>query len=187
MLLSSAALVGAALLAAPGAGAVEGPDLPGMCLGRSDPGMTLTAHANGTPKYILNLETDATGDPTGVLILGRSKTRVYADDLCRFWQHMPGQEPGGGMGEDAEEGATTAHAVGIGMLADGTRVLVRTDVRVNEEGMFFRARYRVMGQHGDESVTAAADDGHDDGGHEDDSWTRIPTEGWAPLNQFNLR
>jgi hypothetical protein len=91
------------------------------------------------------------------------------------------------MGEEAEEGATTAHAVGIGMLADGTRVLVRTDVRATEEGMFFRARYRVMGQHGGESLSAAAAGGHEDDGHEDESWSRIPAEGWAPLDQLNLR
>ena len=72
--------------------------------------------------------------------------------------------------------------MGIGTLADGTRVLVRTDVRENEEGRFFRVRYRVMGQHGGSTASAAVDEGHDD-----ESWTRVPAEGWAPLNRLNLR
>ena len=176
-----------ALLAAPAAVAAGESGLPGMCTGRSDPFVTLNAHANGTPKFILNLETDATGHPDGVLILGQGASRVYVDDLCRFWQHVPGQVPEGGghdgeghEGEDVDEGATTAHAVGIGSLTDGTKVLVRTDVRENDEGRFFRVRYRVMGQHGGE--TAAVDEGHDD-----EMWTRVPVEGWAPLKQLNLR
>jgi hypothetical protein len=186
-LVGLAAAASTALLAAPAAVAAGETGLPGMCTGRSDPSMTLNAHANGDPKLILNLETDAAGAPDGVLVLGRGSGRVYVDDLCRFWQHLPGQVPGGEghedgghEGEDIDEGATTAHAVGIGWLTDGTKVLVRADVRENDEGRFFRARYREMGQHGGE--TAAVEEGHDD-----EMWTRVPVEGWAPLKQLNLR
>lgn len=154
---------------------------PVMCSGRSDPSMTVTAHANGTPKYVLNLETDAVGHPTGVLVLGRFLDRVYVDDFCRFWQHLPGQEYGGHEGgELPPEDATTAHAVGFGSLPDGTRVLVRTDVRETDEGAVFRARYRPMGAHA----------GHEDGTattHVDEEWTAVPAEGWAPLDHLDLR
>jgi hypothetical protein len=180
-LVGLAAAASTTLLAAPAAVAAGDNGLPGMCSGRSDPSMTLNAHANTSMKFILNLETDAVGDPTGVLILGQGSSRVYVDDLCRFWQHIPGQVPDGEghEGEDVDEGATTAHAVGIGTLTDGTAVLVRADVRETEEGRFFRVRYRVMGQHGE---SEGADEGH-----EDEAWTTCPVEGWAPLKQLNLR
>lgn len=179
------ALVGAAATAAllaPAAVAKgeEAGGLPGMCTGRSDPSTTVIAHANGAPKYVLNLETDAAGRPTGVLILGRSGDRVYVDDFCRLWQHLPGQEYGGHEdGHESLEGATTAHAVGIGTLKDGTRVLVRTDVRETDEGAFYRARYRPLGASG----------GHEDDGAtaHDDQWTAVPSEGWAPLDRMDLR
>lgn len=174
--------------------AAEGPEIPGMCNGRTDPNVVLTAHANGrsngVPKYILNLWTDSTGKPFGVLILGRGENRLIVEEWCRLWQHVPGQEPEGGSGqceaddhegEVEDEGATIAHAVGIGRLRDGTKVLVRTDVRGTEEGMFFRVRYREMGAHHEEVSTLAEDDGC-----EDDSWTRVPLEGWAPLDQLRL-
>jgi hypothetical protein len=115
-----------------------------------------------------------------VLILGRSADRVYVDDFCRLWQHLPGQEYGGHHdGEDPPEGTTTAHAVGIGVLPDGTEVLVRTDVRETEEGAFFRARYRLLGASG----------GHEDDGAmgHDEEWTAVPAEGWAPLDHMDLR
>jgi hypothetical protein len=190
-----------------GAAGAEGSTLPGMCNGvRNAPSMVLNAHASGgsstAGKYILNLETDPSGAAEGVLIVGTGATRVYVDQICRFWQHLPGMEPGGGghesgeggMGHDSSdghvpgeeaEGATIAHAVGIGSLQDGTRVLVRTDVRDTEEGTFFRVRYREMGQHGGE-------EGHDAAGeagetHEEESWTMIPVEGWAPLTLMKLR
>lgn len=191
LLVGLVAAVSTPLLAAPAAVAAGDSGQPGMCSGRSDPLMTLNAHANGTPKFVLNLETDAAGAPEGVLILGRGASRVHVDDLCRFWQHLPGQVPEGEghEGEQIGEGATTAHAVGIGSLEDGTKVLVRTDVRENEEGIFFRARYRVMGMHGEDHATESggsesegSEDGHDDG-----SWTRIPLEGWSPLDLMNLR
>lgn len=184
LLVGLAAAASTTLLAAPAAVAAGESGLPGMCSGRSDPGMTLNAHANASTKLVLNLETDATGAPTGVLIVGQGSSRVYSDALCRFWQHVPGQVPEGGdhegeAGEDVEEGATTAHAVGIGYLTDGTKVLVRADVRENEEGRFFRARYRVMGMHGESEGGEQT--------HEDEAWTTVPTEGWAPLKQLNLR
>ncbi len=187
------ALVGAAATAALLAPAAvangeESAGLPGMYRGRSDPSTTVIAHANGTPKYILNIETDAAGQPTGVLILGRSADRVYVDDFCRLWQHLPGQEYGGhGDGHESLEGATTAHAVGIGTLKEGTRVLVRTDVRETDEGAVYRARYRPLGAsggHEDDGATAhdeSADTAHDD------QWTAVPAEGWAPLDRMDVR
>ncbi len=176
-----------ALLATPAAVAAGDSGLPGMCTGRSDPLVTLNAHANGETKFVLNLETDAVGAPYGVLILDRGASRVYVDNLCRFWQHVPGQVPEGEghEGEEIDEGATTAHAVGIGHLTDGTKVLVRSDVRENEAGRFFRVRYRVMGQHGGEAEALTAGELED--GHDDEAWTRVPAEGWAPLKQLNLR
>ncbi len=196
-LVGLAAAASTTLLAAPAAVAAGDTGLPGMCSGRSDPGMTLNAHANGSTKFVLNLETDATGAPTGVLILGQGSSRVYVEDLCRFWQHLPGQVPEGEghEGEDVDEGATTAHVVGIGFLTDGTKVLVRADVRENEEGRVFRVRYRVMGQHGEGETGETGDEGHEGGGgspgtdegHEDEAWTMAPIEGWAALKQLNLR
>ena len=185
VLLGLATAASTTLLTAPVAVAAGETGLPEMCSGRSDPSMTLNAHAYGDPKFVLNLETDPTGAPTGVLILGKGADRVYVDDLCRFWQHLPGQVPEGGghEGEEMDETATTAHAVGLGTLADGTRVLVRSDVRENDEGTFFRVRYRVMGMHGgEETVSTTAEEGHDE-----ESWVRIPLEGWAPLDLMNLR
>lgn len=111
---------------------------------------------------------------------------LQVDEWCRLWHHRPGDTPqGGGQCEDDEghepgEGAINAHAVGIGR-AGGKSVLVRTDVRQTEEGMFFRVRYRDMGQHHEELLAAAEDDGCDD-----DNWTRVPVEGWAPLDQLRL-
>jgi hypothetical protein len=178
------------MLLAPAAVAAEHDGQPGMCsAGQPAPLMTLNAHANGTPKFVLNLETDASGVPSGVLILGRGEQRVYTDDLCNFWEHQPGQVPGG-EGHDGEghageaevpEGATIAHAVGIGHLTDGTEVLVRADVRETEEGAFFRARYRALGQHEEAEGT--------DGGeaHEDEAWTWVPGEGWLPLDHLKIR
>lgn len=181
-----AALVGpiaAALLLVPTAfaqGDEAGTGQPGMCTGRSDASLTVVAHAYGAPKYITNVETDPDGRPTGVLILGKSPDRLYVDDFCRLWQHLPGQEYGGhDEGVPPAEGTTTAHAVGIGTLSDGTRVLVRTDVRQTEDGAFYRIRYRPLGGSGD----------HDDHltvtGHEE--WTAVPTEGWAPLDRLVVR
>lgn len=179
----------------------EEPGLPGMCEGRSDANGVLIAHGNGkpseVPKYILNLYTDATGKPFGTLVLGQGEDRLQVDEWCRLWMHQPGDTPeGGGQcegdddGHDPDaEGAITGHAVGIGWQ-NGQQVLVRTDVRSNEEeGMFFRVRYRAMEQHHD------GEDGHlDAAAHEEEEdcegggWTRVPDEhGWAPLKQLMVR
>ncbi len=160
--------------------------LPGMCNGRTDPNVVLNAHANGqpsaVPKYILNLSTDGAGKPTGILILGKGAGRLLVEEWCRLWVHIPGQPMGGHCeGEEPDEGALNAHAVGIAWK-DGQRVLVRTDVRQTEEGRFFRVRYRVLGAHHEEAAVTEADDGC-----EDDGWTRVPGEGWAPLDQLKLR
>lgn len=179
-----AATASLALLAttAPALGAEQG--LPGMCMGRSDAGMVLNAHAYGTPKYILNVETDAAGVPDGVLILSRGAERLRIDRFCRMWQHLPGQEPGGGMGggghEMPEEGATIAHVLGLGQSTDGTGILVRTDVRTVEEGSSFRVWYRPMGQHA-QGEDLAAEEPHEE------AWVKYPAEGWLPLDLLNLR
>jgi hypothetical protein len=200
----------AGVLIVPSAAArAEGPTMPGMCNGvRNAPSMVLNAHANGRSsaagKYILNLETDPEGIAEGALIVGTGVARVQVDQICRFWQHLPGMQPGGGGHETGEggmdhdsaeghvpgeeaEGATIAHAVGIGSLRDGARVLVRTDVRGTEEGTFFRVRYREMGQHGGEEGHDATAEGEPGQTHDDESWTRIPGEGWAPLKMLKLR
>lgn len=181
------------LLGTSGIGA-EGSQLPGMCKGRSDPNVVLNAHAQN-PKFILNVSTDPLGVPYGVLILEKGALRLYADLFCRLWQHLPGQPTGGECeGETPHatatepEGATMVHVVGMGTLTDGTAVLVRADMRGTEEGKFFRVRYRVMGSHGgheNETIAPAAHD--DDGGCEDETWTRFPAEGWAPLKLLKAR
>lgn len=202
-IVAAAAVSLTVLVPAGGAGA-EGPELPGMCNGvRNAPLMVLNAHANGSPKYILNLETDSSGAATGVMVVGKGADRLRIDQFCRFWQHLPGMEPGGGghapggghdpgdghVPGDEAEGATMAHAVGLGTLPDGTRVLVRTDVRGNDEGKFFRVRYRPMGQHGGEDghEADAAAEGDSGNTHEDEAWTMIPSEGWASLKMLKLR
>lgn len=166
--------------------------LPGMCNGRHDANVLINAHANRPDKYILNLETDAAGNPTGVLILGKGKDRLYVDDWCRVWQHLPGQPyPDTCEGETPTEGAITAHAVGLTMK-DGQQVLVRTDVRSTDEGQFFRVRYRTLESHEgeDDHEGGGGGGGHEDGeggGCEDETWTKVPAEGWAPLNTMNVR
>lgn len=170
----------------------EGQPLPGMCNGQSDPNVALNAHANGSrqagvPKYILNLSTDELGDPTGTLIVGQGKDRLLVEEWCRLWLHQPdSQPPSGGQCEEDEghepgEGAINAHAVGLGWH-HGERVLVRTDVRETDEGMFFRVRFRAMGEHDEHEFSAAVEDE----GCDDESWHRIPIEGWAPLAQLKV-
>lgn len=189
----SASLFAAALAAVaglmPGAAVAQAEELPGMCNGRSDAGVVLIAHANGrpgiAPKYILNVTTDETGLPTGTLVLDRGRSRLLVEDWCRVWRHLPGQPTGGCEDEAAGdvEGAATAHAVGTGRLRDGRDVLVRTDVRRTDEGSFFRVRYRLLGSQDHDAEVVAAEDG----GCEDEAWTRIPAEGWYPLDQMQLR
>lgn len=188
-LLSAVALV-AGMGMMPGGAAVQAEELPGMCNGRTDAGVVLIAHANGrpdgVPKYILNVATDEAGTPTGTLVLEQGPSRLLVEDWCRVWRHLPGQPTGGCEDEvsaDVSEGAATAHAVGTGRLRDGREVLVRTDVRRTEEGAFFRVRYRPVGDHDHEAELAAAEDG----GCEDDAWTRVPAEGWYSLDRMQLR
>jgi hypothetical protein len=182
-------------LQAPGAidsvAAADGPGLPGMCNGRTDPDTLVIAHASadtGNPKYILNVRTDGVGLPTGVLVFERDGQRLYVDEFCRVWQHLPQQPPGPCM-EETPSGATTAHAVGIGTLRDGTRVVVRTDVRETHEGedaagQVFRLRYKPMGTPHEDAVAGSA--GHDEDGCAGD-WVRIPAEGWAPLTKIKVQ
>jgi hypothetical protein len=176
-LVASAVMLG---LAPPAVGEA----LPGMCNGRSDANVVLTAHANGrpssVPKYILNLSTDGVGHPNGTLILGRGDTRLIVEDWCRLWQHIPGTPMGGHCeGETGSaDGATIAHAVGFGSLRSGQDVFVRTDVRGVEEGLSFRVRYRAQGSG---EMGATEGEGCDDG-----SWTKVPAEGWALLDQLRV-
>jgi hypothetical protein len=159
------------------------PPLPGMCNGRTDANILLFAFARPragvAPTYFLSLFTDGDGDPTGLLrVFGRGVADITVKDWCRLWLHIPGQAPGGDCEEEPpDEGDLNAHAVGIGS-ANGEEVLVRTDVRRTEEGTFFRVRFRSL-EHEHEEVTTSA---HEDDGCTDDSWTRIPAEGWAPLD-----
>jgi len=195
LLLAGVIAIPATLTGATGATAAEGSMLPGMCKGRTDPQTVITAHAPETaevPKFILNVATDASTPPvaTGVLILDKDGERLYVDQICRVWRHLPGQSYGQ-CGADIPEGATTVHAVGIGTLRDGTRWLVRTDARRTEEGMFFRVRYKAMGAgHEEEGVAPAA---HEDGGCSGAEWIRVPAgdegehEGWAPLAQLKVQ
>jgi hypothetical protein len=172
-----------------------------MCNGRSDAGIAVNAQANGTSKYVLNIKTDGEGNPKGRLILGQGPDRVSVSDFCRMWAHLPGQPPGP-CGREEDIGTTNVHAVGLGTL-DGEAILVRTDIRETDEGIFFRVRYRPLPDHGedDENGGGGCEDeggdgcgegggaggGHEDGGCDDESWTRIPAEGWLPLQQLNAR
>lgn len=197
-LLLSAALLTVGLVCMPppeGRSAEHGGDgdngsgLPGMCSGRSDPDVVVNAHGR-KPKFILNVSTDGFGMPEGVLIFGQGANRLYADLFCRVWQHIPGQPSGGecesGEGEVIPEGAVIVHAVGFGSFRGGPSLLVRVDARETDEGRFFRIRYRPLGgDHGGHEQVAAAD--HEDEGCEGGGWTRYPVEGWAPLNQLNVR
>jgi hypothetical protein len=176
-----AAAAVAALAATDGpAVAADGQEVP-MCNGRSDPNLVVIAHANrgSKPKFVLNVATDASGAPTGTLILDRGPGHLAVTDWCRVWQHTPDSEPRCGM--PYPEGATTAHAVGQAVLPDGTPIVVRADVRETDDGTFYRLRYRPLGMHDE----ALADEG---GGCEDESWTWVPSEdGWGVLDQLRVR
>jgi hypothetical protein len=189
-----------ASLVAPGTTvhAVELSDI-GMCHGRSDPSLLLIAHARpagSIPKYVLNVWTDPNGIPTGSLIVGSRSDQLVVEGWCRVWQHIPGQPQAGSCQEEIPDGATIAHAVGLGLLADGRSVVVRTDVRATDEGSFFRVRYREPGATHQETAIdgesgcsdgggCSGDDGHDDGC--DGSWTRLPDEGWYELRKLKIR
>jgi hypothetical protein len=157
-------------------------EVPGMCNGRTDPNIRIEASARGDIGYYLNVWTDGAGRPRGSLTLHQGGTWLRITQWCRLWQHNPGDLPGEGD-EEVPEGATVAHVVGTGTLADGTPILVRTDVRSTGDGSAFRVRYRPLGGHDEphDGLTAAA---HED---EEEGWVRIPAEGWAPLQRFNLR
>jgi len=181
------------LIAANAISAEDSP-LPGMCKGRSDANLVVNIHAQD-PKFILNLSTDTLGVPYGVLILEKGRERLYVDLFCRVWTHLPGQT----TGEECEgephptqssesHGSTVAHAVGMGALHDGTPVLVRADARETEGGKFFRVRYKTMQSHeghGENLITPSAHEDHNE--DEDEGWTRIPAEGWAPLKLLKIR
>lgn len=174
-------------LAIGGARAAETHSVPGPCHGRSDANLLINAHAQ-QPKFILNLSTDALGVPYGVLILDRGKERLYADLFCRAWKHRPGDSPGGSCeGEEPHAAVTVVHAVGLGLLTDGTEVLVRVDARETSEGKFFRVRYRIRAHHPESAASLAPTSGEDEGGCEDETWTRVPAEGWAPLKMLKVR
>jgi hypothetical protein len=189
-------LAGAAATSASATIAAEAPDLPGMCNGRSDADVVLTAHTVGADakrsrKLIVNLETDADGHPTGVLVSGSGTDRLEVVDWCRLWTHRPGDVPEGDGhdGDLPDDSATIVHAVGTMVADDGSRVLVRFDARGTEDGDVYRVRYRTMGAHDDIPDDATHDDGtHDDSSHGDDghesAWTFIPAQRWAPLTQL---
>ena len=181
MLAVAAAPGRVAVIARPSRAAEPG-QLPGMCSGRSDADLRIIAHAGGgpgaVPKFILNLTTDSTGQPTGALIVYRGPRHLTVTDFCRAWQHLPGQ-PSGDCEEGYPPGAVTAHAVGLGSR-DGRLVLVRADVRKLADGEnLFRLRYRAWPP-GDTALAG-------DSGCEDAGWTWIPgEETWAPLDQLRV-
>lgn len=174
-----------ALLAVAPASAASESGLPGMCNGRSDAGLVVHAQAHDPTKYILNLTSDGAGVPTGVLILGRGgpETRLYVDEFCRVWRHLPDQPGGGACAADLPDGAVVVHAVGIAHRPDGTSLLVRTDAKQADSDPEFRVRYREFGSHDHVADVAVHDEGD---GCSDEGWTRFPEEGWAPLHQLRL-
>lgn len=182
------ATVIAALAAALWTAAAPGPAasaaaLPGMCSGPTTPGLVVNAHANGrpgaVPKFILNVSTDASGTATGAMILGQGAGRLMVTSWCRVWQHDPAQQEGGKCGEPYPAGAITAHAVGLTQRA-GSTLLVRADVRRLADGtMLFRVRYRTWT--GEDTAGMTEGDSC-----EEEGWTRVPADGWDPLDQFHV-
>ena len=169
--------------------AAEGSATPGMCNGRSDENMLINAHARGGTKYIFNVSTDERGHPSGDLIVGRGKTRLHVDDFCRVWQHIDGLEPGGhgdghgSCGANLSSGATVVHAVGTGRLDDGSPILVRTDARETDKGMFYRVRYRKMGSHTHEATAHA-----DEQGCSGEDWVSLTAgHGWPSLDFLEVQ
>lgn len=175
--------------------------MPGMCNGRTDANLSVNAHANGprgdAPKYILNISSDSLENISGVLILGQGRDRLEVTEWCRLWHHLPDQ-PYGDCDDEQDTGSTNVHAVGIATLRDGQEVLVRTDVRENDEGLWFRVRYRAMGDHdGEDGEDGGCEDGgdgcgdggggHEEGGCEDEGWTKVPEEGWLALDKLKVR
>ncbi len=184
-LLVQAVLVATTVLAAQGLPATpaQAQELPGVCNGRSDAGLLINAGTTGrparAPQYLVNVHTDAVGDPSGVLLLRTDTSRLQATDFCRAWRHLPGQPPGGGCEDSHQEGDVVAHAVGFGRFADGRTVLVRTDVRDTAAGISFRLRYRPL-----EDVAGTGPLDHE---CEEGRWTGVPAEGWLPLDRMQVR
>lgn len=181
-------ILAGAIAVAPGAASGES-TTPGMCNGRSDANVRVLAQARGSIPYRLNVATDSAGRPSGALDLWQGPARLRVTQWCRLWQHIPGQPPGEDGDEEIPEGATIVHVVGTAKLPDGTPVLVRTDLRALADhdgslGPFgstqFRVRYRPLGGHDEPTASPAGED-------EEEGWVRIPAEGWAPLNLFNLQ
>ncbi len=184
--------IGVAAAVAPGSSLPEVATTPGstgMCRGRSDANIVLTASNNGlgatafsgtSPGYEIEIETDAEGHPTGALVSGHGADELRVDEWCRLW--APGSlGEQNGEGEAAETGASMVHAVGFGEFGDGTRVFVRTDVKSTEDGMSYRIRYREL------AITELAPvGGASDQLRNDEGWTRIPEEEWAPLTEFEV-
>jgi hypothetical protein len=169
------------------------PGSTGMCHGRSDANLVLTASNVGlevtSPGYEIEIETDAEGHPTGVLVSGRGADQLRVEEWCRLWAPRSSGEQSGER--DASETETTmVHAVGFGELGDGTPVFVRTDLKSTEDGLNYRIRYRELqdrpetGRGDAAEVTPLAGEG-DQGVDED--WTQIPEEEWAALTQFVMQ
>lgn len=168
--------------AAPPRSANAASTLPGMCSGRSDAYLQVTAQASGAGsahKVLLYVENDTQGSPSGILIVDPGPDQLLVDNLCRVWQHLPGQSPKGDCEETYPAGATTAHAVGIGEK-DGQTMLARIDVRQLAGGqMLYRLRYRPW------DPTSAEDEGGDS--CEDAAWTWLPAEdSWSPLTSLSI-
>ncbi len=190
------------LLVASGSGcavaAEEGPTLPGMCNGRTDADMLMTARASGglddtqDATLVLEIRTDAERTPTGSISFEHDGFQLLVDDICRVWGHQSGQEAGTCSDATPSEGATNAHAVGITTL-DGAEMVVRVDVQGTEEGRRLRVRWRPVETSHEASETLSAQDsgGRGPGGGEDGGcggdWQRYPADGWATLDQLDVK
>lgn len=169
--------------------AEPGSSLPGMCNGRKDPDTLVAARAGvataNPPQasYTLNVRTDADGLPTGVIVLEQGNDRLYVDELCRLWGHVPGESAGQCPDAGSAEGSTTVHVVGIGSFRDGAEMVVRADMRQSQDGRFFRVRWRPIEtdhESGEAAPTQVA-------GECAEGWDRYPGEGWAPLDTLEVQ
>lgn len=166
-----------------------GSSLPGMCNGRKDPDTLVEARAGAAkadasqPGYTLNVRTDADGLPTGVIVLEQGGDRLYADELCRLWGHVPGESAGQCPDAGSAEGSTVVHVVGIGSFRDGAEVVVRADMRETKDGRFFRVRWRPIDNEHESEAPASPQAAGDCG----EGWDRYPDEGWAPLDALDVQ
>jgi hypothetical protein len=188
MLLLAAALGLATSGAGCAAGAEEGPALPGMCSGRSDPDTSIVAVASGSvpgsgsADYAVTIQTDAEGRPSGSIVFERGGVRLVASDLCRVWGHVPGEPTGQCPDAGSAEGATVLHAVGIGSFTDGAEVVVRTDIRETKDGRYFRVRWGARDtSREDAGATGQPSEACGEG------WTRYPDGGWATLDTLTVQ